>query len=1004
LEYNLIGKTFKYAVDENGNTGVKATLPVILIDNLINDSSLNAGRVAQYILEVSSELIVDDNGNTVYPYSIIKQCMNTDIEYYTSSGLRTAAFSYLNLTTDTSGKIYERFNEVKNGDVAPAENVDYYLNGIKNDATHRDTLVNYMKSLDGYKFDNWCTDLGSYSDLSTKLLGTVLNESYDVDLLRNNFMSFSPNSVLVPASRNSSLYGLPNGYAARYPDDKSAYAYKMIQWILGATGTSSITPSGTGGTSSTLALNILEIEPCNDFTYTQDTDKGKTATAELLTDIVSNGAEYVYNSTSNMYEVKDSSTAVTKTKYSINVDCYTVNAFDGLTTDIIAEYDIVYIGTNKSQMYAISSSSTLYYPQTDTLNSNDLTQLKKEEIEDFVDAGKILLLANDMTTTTLDANSQMYKLIAGVESYDNTVFRNDAKQIYVAYQSDCTPTITSVTTSGATGTKGSELSYDANGLIDAIVEDGFTTHMEIANCKKGKTYCVAVIIDQDNDGVYGEDSSEYKTVATVEANDTNMTKDATTGNYSFSLDLSITVPEDYISDMIAWKIGIYEVADKDTAAADKQQFLMTGTTDTYVTVNKIKRDTYTGFTPMTKSSSDVDGTVTINVLQITENDSDKLTADSDFMSLLSAAGSKLHYTVNVTSLNPKNASDTAKLEKTAIEKGDYQMLIVGTGTYSSLSDTLKATIQEWVSDVKYQGNSVLFMNDTDKSVSSMGLTLDQIGQKDGTTTTGYAKNTATIGILNDGQMNQFPYNISDGDVTINSSNPENYQLILDFVDATAKTSKGIVVWDSLTGTTSGDFFYADYKDAINNYYMYTMGNVTYTAMGTCNTDTDRKLMVNAIIRSVSKQQFVDKPAIVVNNGVMTAGGYNIYVDLDDIKDVATRSVDEANALRASAYVINFTATNYDNTDMDGWMYWYQTPGDENTAVLLYEYTGSNRLKSGVAIEENLTSLSGTLANYEELISQIEAETVDIRIRAKNNDNLESEKRVTFRRRSMYNLK
>jgi hypothetical protein len=749
---------------------------------------------------------------------------------------------------------------------------------------------------------------------------------------------------------------------------------------------------GNGGTGGSMTLKILEIEPCNDFTYST------TSGVETLVTGIMN-QDYVYDSGTGLYKRKDGTAG---TAFDVTVDCYTVNAFNGLTTDIIAEYDIVYIGGNNKEMSAINGGASPYY--FTGANGNDLTDLQKQALQDYINVGKIVLYTKDMSDKIAAKESNLGSLIAANENLDNVISMNQVSSVYYNYDADCTPTITSVTTTGATGTKGSDLSYDSNGLINAIVEDGFTTHVEVANCQKGKTYCVTVVIDQDNDGVYGEDNSEYTAVATIEANDTNMTKDTTTGNYSFSLDMSITVPEDYVSDMIAWKIGIYEVADATTKASNKQQFLMTGTTDTYVTVNKIERDTYTGFTPMMKSSSDVDGTVTINVLQITEKDEDKLTADSTFMSLLSAAGERLHYTVNVTSVNPKNASDTSKLEKTAIEKADYQMLIVGTGTYSSLSDTLKETIQAWVSDKEYQGNSVLFMNDTDQSVSTMGLTLDQLGQKAGTTTTGYKKSTATIAILNDGQMNQFPYNISDGDVSINSSNPENYQLILDFVDATAQTSKGIVVWDTLTGTTSGDFFYSDYKDAINNYYMYTMGNVTYTAMGTCNTDTDRKLMVNAIIRSVSKQQFVDRPSIVVNNGVMTAGGYNIYVDLDEIKDTATRSVDEANALRASSYVINFTASNYDNTDMDGWMYWYQTPGDESTAVLLFKYDGGNQLKSGVAREENLTSLSGTLANYADLISQIEAETVDIRIRVKNNDDLEAEKKVTFRQRSMYNLK
>jgi hypothetical protein len=1048
LEYNMVGKEFPSA-------GVTAKLPVILSTDLVSDSSINAGRLAQTIYMVSIDQFQDDNNTSIRPYDIIKDCMNTDIEFYTVSGLRTAAFSYYNYKKTTSDQLYERYDAISNGSVAKGGDYQYYKYGCTDtvwvavydengnwiENTQINTFVRDQLSQNtGYTFNNWST-----SDLQAALL----NNCNDVNALRDNFMSFPPRSALVPNSRYTDLDGKVDGYADRYTGATKYYAYMMIQWILGVHGADGSSGSG----SSSITLNILEIEPCNDFTYTQSTSAGQKNTVQLLQDISANGNEYSYNADKNYYEVSTQTlTGVSKITYTVNVDCYTVNAFDGLTTDIISQYDIIYIGTNSGQLSAISTSSLVYYPQSDSYNSNDLTDLKAEEIKDFVKVGKILLLPNEMTSKNVDTSSEVFKMIKDIESEDSVVFYSDVNEVYAKYSSTLTPilsvsstrTVTEKDDSGnvvkdesgnavkkqeAIPISGSDLKYDGNGLIDTttIVNEGFTIDVTGTNLKSGKHYCLTLLIDEDNDGVFGETESEYVVVQSFWASNDKTNSDFGTyikkednGTYTLSSSVSIVLPTDYISDIIEWKIGLYEeVRDTTTDTATEKvptyDFVSTDTGET-IHVNRRMRNTVVGCTPVVTS-----GTETINVLQVTENST--LEKDTQLQALFSAVKDRLNYNVTIKSYNPTTESEALK---SAISAGNYQMLIIGTGTYSSMSDELKNEILAWVDDEgEYADFSVLFMDDTDTKLSTMGLTLDTLGQKDGSTTTANKSATAlqasTIAMLNDGQMNQFPYNIDDGDLTIGKSSAESYQLMLDFADKTEQTSRGIVVWDTLTGTTSGDYYYASYKDAINNYYMYTMGNITYTAIGQCNTDADRRLIVNAIIRCSSKKQWKKSPDIVVNNGVITADGYNIYVDLDEIKLEAENDATSADALRAEAYIINFTARNYDNKSetkkyMTGEMYWYPDPSDATNKVVLYTYTGDSRLESDVAREEKLTTLSPgstetpsyghqlTAEQYALLISQIESECVDIRIHVTNSDDLEAEKKVTFRQRKMYLLK
>lgn len=86
--------------------------------------------------------------------------------------------------------------------------------------------------------------------------------------------------------------------------------------------------------------------------------------------------------------------------------------------------------------------------------------------------------------------------------------------------------------------------------------------------------------------------------------------------------------------------------------------------------------------------------------------------------------------------------------------------------------------------------------------------------------------------VNDGQITEYPYKLSDS-FNVNGTHPQYYQLNLN-IDDDDDYESDVVVWYCLgeeTGSNNTLLFKNSKNDVLNNYFIYSKGNVTYTGQG-----------------------------------------------------------------------------------------------------------------------------------------------------------------------------
>lgn len=153
--------------------------------------------------------------------------------------------------------------------------------------------------------------------------------------------------------------------------------------------------------------------------------------------------------------------------------------------------------------------------------------------------------------------------------------------------------------------------------------------------------------------------------------------------------------------------------------------------------------------------------------------------------------------------------------------------------------------------------------------------------------------------INKGQITDFPYKISNeiGDkVTgLASTHSQWYQLNLDATGPNnSYSSDDTVVWYALTSTGT-DYYGLSGNDALNNYYIYSRNNITYTGSGhsVVNSEIELKLFVNTIIKALSSSG--NPPTVVVTSAEKVTGLAYDYVQkvrYNDFNDGTGTSVIE----------------------------------------------------------------------------------------------------------------
>ena len=165
----------------------------------------------------------------------------------------------------------------------------------------------------------------------------------------------------------------------------------------------------------------------------------------------------------------------------------------------------------------------------------------------------------------------------------------------------------------------------------------------------------------------------------------------------------------------------------------------------------------------------------------------------------------------------------------------------------------------------------------------------------------YAGSSLIATQVNDGQITQYPYQISANEqLEISNTHYQWLQPNME-LDRNGDGKNDIVVWYCISGVADGNYkntniYNITPNDVVNNYYIYTMGNVTYSGAGhsTPSKESEIKLFVNTMIAAYNagvtapSVRFKDKSGSKIQSVYMLYDPVN-HIVLDD-KNNGTISV------------------------------------------------------------------------------------------------------------------
>lgn len=165
----------------------------------------------------------------------------------------------------------------------------------------------------------------------------------------------------------------------------------------------------------------------------------------------------------------------------------------------------------------------------------------------------------------------------------------------------------------------------------------------------------------------------------------------------------------------------------------------------------------------------------------------------------------------------------------------------------------------------------------------------------------YAGQSLIATQVNEGQITQYPYQISaDEQLEISNTHYQWLQPNME-LDRNGDGKNDIVVWYCISGVADGNYkntniYNITPNDVVNNYYIYTMGNVTYSGAGhsTPSKESEIKLFVNTMIAAYNagvtapSVRFKDKSGSKIQSVYMLYDPVN-HIVLDD-KNNGTISV------------------------------------------------------------------------------------------------------------------
>lgn len=264
-------------------------------------------------------------------------------------------------------------------------------------------------------------------------------------------------------------------------------------------------------------------------------------------------------------------------------------------------------------------------------------------------------------------------------------------------------------------------------------------------------------------------------------------------------------------------------------------------------------------------------------------DSSAMVTISDYYSLMKAADS--------------GEIPSDKIVNGQISQGDLYDLVIEQAKKTQSDIAYEPNSNKQVLTREVQGRSSFNSNNHRTYTYASSKTMDINGNPGTDQIATGNHETSYAELLNVGQVLIYPYNLMSGMTNkignktveggqflkISGTHSQYYQIDMNNDDDEDGESD-ITVWLTLTGE---DSYYGARNDARNNYYIYTMGNVTYSGVGHRNINYDGneaeiKLYINTMITAYRAGIHAPDITIKQDSGMNSATLNTLYVGMDTL--------------------------------------------------------------------------------------------------------------------------
>lgn len=717
--------------------------------------------------------------------------------------------------------------------------------------------------------------------------------------------------------------------------DNGLYSPRVIEYILGATS-GIVIPEG-----ETLDLKVLEIEPAGLFRY----DENNAADQEIIM------KWFGLNSTTY------------KDKINLLIDHMSMNAFNGMTSDIRSDYDLVILGA-----YDINDdNSSKHEMLTDSIYTsiNDLTRKAYDKLIGYAKIGMPLVVDKSIYYASDDAASE-----------DTMVYKFNTLDLTnkLIESRGVTSNVISVDISGTNQTVSRILKYRIKPKVDIVPVDApdydadnpvLVTKKQLADMIFSGTvtdttnYRVRIFVDRNCDSLFAEDYDSDGAELLYFAVENNKPVKGANTKEGYDAVEKAEAARKAAENAADWeKEQKLQEAERLEAEAEKileetgrilgaehteEEFVLNlslpealnGYIGWRVEIEDIATGLVTNKSGAFAIKNDAIGKV-VKVLQIIRDDgASNIDLKGDvftdcFNETTKVTGLGLDVTVMTKSqFNeiPDKDEYLATFSMLVLGLQDNYGVTMGNITGTNISGDFSTDSINSISAYIDNGNSVLFTHDSmsykddsgkeAKSYSKLNaftkMFQTKIGMQYGYTLAESLKmkndyknysiyntvsknnstrNTNRVTQLNTGEITEYPYkieNASDGSSTIPVATTHGQYFKLNLEDLKRTDDDGnvvddedVVVWYTLSQTSSGvskpeltNLFSVMGQDAVNNFYVYSVGNITYSSAGHSSitqNGEEMKLFVNTFVRAILSGNSV--PEVKYENAVQE--NVNLY--------------------------------------------------------------------------------------------------------------------------------